>query len=571
MTSRTYTSFCAALALWGLLGSPQAETALAAPPSFELELKDLETAAPSSKPRRHPASAPRKDGVRKTSAKSDAPVSETSGDYARYTIKPGDFLFKILIRDFGLGNEQAEKLIPEIQKLNKLPNATRLEVGQTILIPRPRRTPSAVPDTKNAPAATPRPIPTPVPAPTAEEHTPLITPLAPSSASAPPPAVSSPRELVAPPRRESTEKAVTAPSPTPPANVLVRKAEPAPPAAHPAPAEPSFSAGLIHLWEALVPGQKQIEPLNVNGKVLNPADYPLLLAADGGRILVDLRGTLSSQLRGQLNQKHPDIRIVTRGTDSPKALFSNLTRTAEFPQTEANVTVDLGKDPTLSIRADFRVVRLPAGQGGPETVLVFLDEHGPCLPSPLTDYLNRKGYKVAQFCDGPGDTFAEPGYDLLAIPSAPPCDMTVSLLDALYLKLDRNRIVSGTMGENAENRFSIRVDGYFETGRKHFILDCTGNDPYNYTLFRLLKVQGYGVIQPRENDDFNTLTKRLLTELNYPHAFGLHELDYGRYRIALNGFKITRRDTAGGRLLLTTRPFDPVFADLLRWAPRGKQ
>jgi hypothetical protein len=149
--------------------------------------------------------------------------------------------------------------------------------------------------------------------------------------------------------------------------------------------------------------------------------------------------------------------------------------------------------------------------------------------------------------------------------------MAASLLDTLSLQLDRNRIVSGTMGENSENRFSIRVEGYFESGGKRFILDCTGNDPYNYTLFRLLQVQGYGVIQPRDNDDFNALTMRLLTDLNYPHAFGRHELDYGRYRIAITGFKITRRGTSTGRLLLTSRPSDPVFADLLRWAPGEKQ
>ncbi|MRR38686.1 peptidoglycan-binding protein, partial [bacterium] len=98
-----------------------------------------------------------------------------------------------------------------------------------------------------------------------------------------------------------------------------------------------------------------------------------------------------------------------------------------------------------------------------------------------------------------------------------------------------------------------------------------GNDPYNYTLFRLLQVQGYGVIQPQDSDDVTAVTKRLLTELNYPHVFGRHELDYGQYRIAVTGFKVTRRDTATGRLMLTSRPSDSVFAELLRWAPGGTQ
>ncbi|ABB33438.1 Peptidoglycan-binding lysin domain protein [Geobacter metallireducens RCH3] len=566
MTSRTYMSFCAAFTLWGLLGPLQAGTAQAASPSFELELKDLETTKPSPQHRRQPVRPPRKDSARKPDTKPDTPASEASGDYTRYTVRPGDFLFKILIRDFGLSNAQAEALIPEIQRINKLPSTTRLEVGQTILIPRHRRASSL------AKAATPAPTPasTHGSASAPEGHRPLIIPPAPSSAPAPSTVVTSPPEPVASSQHETATETVASPPPPPPLTLSGHETvSPAP--ATEAKADLSFSTALIRLWENLVPGQRQIEPLTVNGKVLDPADYPLLLAADGGRILVDLRGTLQPQLRTQLAQKYPDIHIVTRGNDSLKTLVATLVRAAEFARAEENVAVDLGADPTLSVRADFRIVRLPTGRGGPETVLVFLDEHGPCLPPPLTDYLHRKGYQVAQFCDRPGDTVAEPGYDLRAIPPSTPCDVAVSLLNALSLKLDRNRIVSGAMGENSENRFSIRVEGYFEAGGKRFILDCSGNDPYNYTLFRLLQVQGYGIIQPQENDDFTDVTRRLLTELNYPNSFGRHEMDYGRYRIAITGFKITRRDTSAGRLLLTSRPSDPVFAELLRWAPAERK
>lgn len=557
MKPRTNTSFCAALALFGLLGPLHSGAVLAAPPSFELELRDLEATKSSPKTRRQPVRAPRKEGSRAPKPQPAAPVAESSGDYTRYTVRPGDFLFKILIRDFGLSNAQAEALIPEIQRLNGLPSATRLDVGQTILIPRHRRTSSTAPAAKAAPA------------PATEEDIPLVIPPAPSSAPAPP-LVSAPPVPVPPQRVEPAAEAAAAPPQAPPASEPISEAAP-PSRTMPSAAETSFSAALIRLWENLVPGQEWIEPLTVNGRVLDPAEYPLLLAADGSRILVDLRDTLSPQLRSQLSKKYADLRIVNRGKESIRAFFSILMKTAEFARLDENVTVDMGADPTLSVRADFRIVRLPTGRGGPETVLFFVDEQKSCLPASLVDYLQKRGYQVAQFCSSPGEVFAEPGYDLRSIPSSPPCDMAASLLDTLSLQLDRNRIVSGTMGENSENRFSIRVEGYFESGGKRFILDCTGNDPYNYTLFRLLQVQGYGVIQPRDNDDFNALTMRLLTDLNYPHAFGRHELDYGRYRIAITGFKITRRGTSTGRLLLTSRPSDPVFADLLRWAPGEKQ
>lgn len=557
MTPRTYTSLCAALTLVGLLGPFHAGSPLAAPPSFELDLKDLETTKSPPKNRRQPARAPRTESLRNPEPRPDSPTAEFPGEYTRYTVRQGDFLFRILIRDFGLSNAQAEALIPEIQRLNKLPSATRLDVGQTILIPRPRRTPPAAPAATAAPASTP------------EEHHPLVIPPAPSPSALPSPP-SAPVMLAIPRQVEPAPEAAAAPpQPLPAISPAREKVTPA--QAAPAPADSSFSAALIRLWEVMVPGQERIEPLTVNGRVIDPNDYPLLLAAEGSRILVDLRETLSPQLRSQLSQKYPDIRIVTRGKESVRAFFASLLKVAEFAQTEENATVNFGADPAISVQADFRIVRLPAGRGGPETVLLFVNESKPCLPEPLVDYLQRKGYQVAQFCGGSGETFAEPGYDLRSVSASTPCDMAVSLLEALSLKLDRNRIVSGTMGENAENRFSIRVDGYFEAGGKRFILNCAGNDPYNYTLFRLLQIQGYGVIQPRDTDDVNAVAKRLLTELSYPHAFGRHELDYGQYRITVTGFKVTRRDTATGRLLLTSRPADPVFAKLLRWAPGEKQ
>ncbi|WP_306536469.1 LysM domain-containing protein [Geobacter sp.] len=562
MKQRTYTSLCAAVALWGLLGPLHGGSALAAPPSFELDLKDLEATKPAPKPRRQAVRPTRKESTPKVTTAPTDPGPESSGDYTRYTVKPGDFLFKILIRDFGLSNARAEALIPEIQRLNKLPSAKRLVVGQTILIPLPRRAPTAAAAAKATPAQTSEPAP--------DETPPLIIPPAPSSAPAPIPTLSVPPEPREPQRRDTAEQTVGALPPTPPVGETTRETETVQ-KTMPSAAESSFSAALIRLWEELVPGQELIEPLTVNGRVLDPADNPLLLAADGGRILVDLRDTLTPQLRSQLSQKYPDVRIVARGKDGLKAFFSTLMKTAEFARVEENVAVDFGADPLLTIRADFRVVRLPANGRGPENVLLFVDEHSPCLPASLSDYLGRKGYQVAQFCRGSRDTFVEPGYDLRAIPSSTPCDMAMSLLDSLSLKLERNRIVSGAMGDGSENRFSIRVEGYFEAGGKRFILNCTGNDPYNYTLFRLLQVQGYGVVQPQDNDDFDAVTARLLTELNYPHTFGRHELDYGRYRIAITGFKVTRRETSTGRFLITSRPFDPVFAELLRWEPTAKK
>ncbi|AJE04457.1 LysM peptidoglycan-binding domain-containing protein [Geobacter pickeringii] len=540
MINRTAHTLARSFLVWGTLSLCYGGLAGAAPPSFELDPRELESTAPPARPPKHPSARPHRTPTDKGGDAAQPSAPEGNETLTRYTVKPGDFLFKILMRDFGLSNAEAEALIPEVQRINHLTSATRLEVGRTLLIPRGRRksvTPKVAKPAGSAPAPQPAAEPTPV---------------------ATPPAAAPPQ----PPQQPVAE----APRPLP--------------AALPLPAAPGetatqpplpFSVALLRIWEQLVPDQGRVEPITLNGRVLSPEDYPLLLAADGGKILVDVRGALNATTKGQLIQKHPDIRIVPRGKDSFKAFFADLLRTAEFARIDENVMVELGADPRLAILADFRITTLPDAGRGPESVLIFVNENEPCLPLPLKEYLNRRGYRVAELCQNEPVHSDEPGYDLRSLLPAAPCDMALSLMEILSLKLDRNRIVTGSMGQNAESRFSIRVDGQFESGGKRFILDCGESDSYNYTLYRLLQLQGYGIVQPQPKDDFATVTEKLLKELNYPYSFGRYDLDYGRYRISVTGFKITRKGDSPGRLLLTSKPSDPVFAELLQNAPRRKK
>lgn len=564
MNNRIPPLIARALIMWGALSILHGPSMAAPPPSFELDQKELETVAPAARQPKRPAARPARKQAEKGEEKPKLPPRSVGEEgYSRYTVKPGDFLFKILIRDYGLSNMAAEALIPEIARINSLRSTTQLEVGQTILIPLGKRkaAPSrALPAAAQPTAAAPPPEPAPA-SPTPAEAAPQT------------PSVAKPvaqREVSGSPRPGEAAPPLSAPAP-PPAVAAIEQ-ETTKPYAPMAPlAEATFASSLLTLWEELVPGQERVEPITLNGKVLPFSDYPLLLAADSGRILVDIKGTLPPPARSQLTQKYPDIRVITRGKDNLKQFLSTLLRAAEFPSVDENFPVELGADPKVTVRPDFRIVRLPAASRGPETVLLFVDEEGPCLPPPLKDYLARKGYQAAELChSAPDPSFAEPGYDLRAIPAVPPCDMAQALLDMLSIRLDRNRIVSGAMGANAESRFSIRVEGYFETDGKRYILNCGESDSYNYTLFRLLQLQGYGIIQPTEKDDFATVTERILKELDYPHAFGRYDLDYGRFQIAVTGFKVTRRGNSPGRILLTSRPSDPVFAELLRWEPKKR-
>lgn len=211
----------------------------AAPPQYEIDLKELDRQkpAPAPKPAKKEAPAPRRAPAKKEArgetprSAQGAPPSSASGEYVRYTVKPGDHIFKILMLNFGMSNDAAERLIPEIVRINNISNIKALTVGRTLLIPtqgkqaasgrhaRKERykgkSRTAVHEARRseekAPAAPSSPAPqAPEAAPRAPEPTPAPRPAEPA------PAAAAAKTLPAP--------AVKAPAPAAPAAV------PAPPA-----------------------------------------------------------------------------------------------------------------------------------------------------------------------------------------------------------------------------------------------------------------------------------------------------------------------------------------------------
>ena len=188
-----YVFHAAALGCFGAaLLFPCAQAAAAGPGSFELDLKELPPVK-QSRPSPHTA-APR-------SGKGEA--SRLPAGQSRYTVKPGDHIFKILMRDYGLSNRQAELLIPEIISLNNIADIKRLQVGQTLLIPlgRHHHKPSATQHRSEKKAvereaAAGETAPAPKPAPPEPPH--------PATPAVPPPAAAAPSSvpIVAPPVKE---------------------------------------------------------------------------------------------------------------------------------------------------------------------------------------------------------------------------------------------------------------------------------------------------------------------------------------------------------------------------------
>ncbi|WP_026842432.1 LysM peptidoglycan-binding domain-containing protein [Citrifermentans bremense] len=228
----------------------------AAPPQYEIDLKELDRQkpAPAPKPAKKEAPAQKHTPVKKEApgetprpAKGAAP-SSASGEYVRYTVKPGDHIFKILMVNFGMSNEAAERLTPEIVRINNISNIKALTVGRTLLIPaqgkqatsghHPRKekhkekprtaAPEAKTSHEKAPAAPSAPAPQ---APEAAPRAPEPAPRAPEPAPAPRPAEPAP----AAPAAKPAPALVPVPAPAVKAPAPASVPAPAAPAAVPAP------------------------------------------------------------------------------------------------------------------------------------------------------------------------------------------------------------------------------------------------------------------------------------------------------------------------------------------------
>jgi len=101
--------------------------AFAASDGFEINLKELRPGPANPVKSQH--------GSTHHTAPPATTVTATQEGTSIYTVKPGDHLFLILMRRYGLSNDAAERLIPEVMKLNGVKNPKGLTIGQQLTIP----------------------------------------------------------------------------------------------------------------------------------------------------------------------------------------------------------------------------------------------------------------------------------------------------------------------------------------------------------------------------------------------------------------------------------------------------
>ena len=134
-------------------------------------------------------------------------------------------------------------------------------------------------------------------------------------------------------------------------------------------------------------------------------------------------------------------------------------------------------------------------------------------------------------------------------------------MNALSLHWSRNRIIQS--GEGASNAFSIRVDRYFELKGTRYIVSIGENDPYSYTLLRLLEGAGYRVLMVESDDDFQAVGEKLLRLVGLEPDYGRHLLQGGKES---TGFLVQQDDAGGRQVLITSEAVNPQ----LKWTmPEG--
>jgi len=285
------------LLLLALLSLPAQLHAAQSP--FDIDLKELDRENPTVPPKAEkkktatkakkeaPTPTPAKSG--KVQHKAAAPTSEAEGEseYIRYTVKPGDHIFKILVARLGMSNEAAERLIPEIIRVNNITNIKRLTVGRTLLIPgkarqehlaksarsgRERHKRGQEEEVTSAPSA-PAPIPAAAAQPAAKVGATAQAPVsAPPAAKAPvpgPPSVAAPHPMApivatpsnAKPTTPGTAKPSTVPALPPLATTPATGATVAP--APPAP--------LVNTWICSV---TEKDPARIVDAVMNALSLP---------------------------------------------------------------------------------------------------------------------------------------------------------------------------------------------------------------------------------------------------------------------------------------------------------
>lgn len=477
-------------------------------PRFELDTQTLD--GPKS-----PAKQIRKSERRIVRTHISESYEDSSRQGSVYTVKQGDHLFKILMRDYGLTNDEADALIDKIRHENNIHDIRRLRVGQKIIIP---------PLHKHEVAKS--------------RHTRVVNDSIEAKEAKDTSAASQTFRLESPVVALSEQETVTR---------------------------------LKEAWDNIVPSNNSVlKPLTIQSPTfsltLDPNRYPIFATLDGARILLDQNATIPPLVKSLIEEKDPTVRIVSESPANAKSFLAAMLGAAGFYSVEENFNLQFGADPKLTVYSDFKIEKTPESVIKQDVVLLNCSQAA--LPMPLDEFLKNEGFKVYEpFALAKTFPADNPTQRIFQIVSNDQSGIVAEVLNALEISYRNDRHIDVFATDNNGISLSVKAERYFERDGQRFVITSFDGDPVTYTLFRILETKGYKVIMLEKQDDFRKVSEKILSRLHIQGGYAQHNIGPGKvsnYSLQMSGFKLEGTGVPGGSIFLTNLTLDRIIRDLLK-------
>ncbi|MBU5614386.1 LysM peptidoglycan-binding domain-containing protein [Geomonas azotofigens] len=471
-----------------------------------------------------PAALAKKYPMPAPPAQKAKPAPKPSGTVT-YKVKRGDFLYRVLAREYGITGDRADAVAYRVKSANHLTDIRRLRVGTTLLIPLD-----------------------------ATEHI----------------GKSKPRRAVKVAAKSGRGAAPEAKGKG--GTMMFFKAPVSrPEGLQSATYNPETVQDAAKVWPQLVPNapssKAQLDYLSSAFSLsLDPQRYPVLAAQDGGTILVDAGASLPPLIKSLLQEKNPQLTVVSERPDNPRAFYRALLNAARFYSFEEDFLVDFGTDCKVIVQADFKIEKSQDSLLRQDITLLKVPGKRPATPQALVRLLASHGFKLVETPSTAPIITGRPDDSVLyQIPEKDPRGIADALLEALGIRFQADKSIDLYADDNNGVRLEIPVYRYFEKNGKRYVLARFQGDPLGDSLTNLLEGKGYQVIPVQDHDDLQSLSDKLLNRLDVAGRYGEQELwslwEKG-YGVRMPGVMLN--DAKGGRIFITDRKVDPLVRELAK-------
>ncbi len=325
------------------------------------------------------------------------------------------------------------------------------------------------------------------------------------------------------------------------------------------------------LWERILSGGGDAShSLQMKGSdfslSLDPAKYPIFTAADGGKIIVDAKGTLPPLVKTIIQEKEPKVRIIAENPDNRKRFYSALLDAARFYSMEENFTLNFGSDPKLTVTSNFKIEKNGESLLLNDIILLNIDEKQMGTPSPLVNFLATQGFRVVDLYPvSPG--MQGRGQRLFySITTRNQRAIVDSIMKALSLRYDAEREMPLDNGSLSGVSLSVRVDRYFEIDGKGVVISFSEADRVNSASLKLLENRGFRVVIIKPTDGFRKISGKIFSVMKMNASYGMHSLwkpQEAPFDLQLSGCFLPAPYGEGRVTFLSDIKIDPLTRELI--------